>query len=76
MLEYGPENFPNENYAEPLTGMHFSPSKKLAKLVADCPDLAAKIENKEEGYTYPTISADDARLDIFMRIAEEYHKCK
>jgi hypothetical protein len=59
-----------------LSDMKFTPFKKMAKYIADCPSIATKIESKAEGYTVPMITTDEARKEIFMKIADEYQNCQ
>ncbi|MBO9684222.1 MAG: hypothetical protein J7502_16410, partial [Flavisolibacter sp.] len=50
---------------------------KMSKLVADCPLLAAKISNKEDGYFYAQVSLfTDKRVNVIMNIIEEYNNCR
>lgn len=67
---------PGETAAYTLSGMKFTPFKKMANIVADCPDLAKKITGKEEGYFCPMMTTDDYRLKVFLKVAEEYSNCK
>ncbi len=67
---------PGETAAYGLSEMKFNPAKKLAKILADCPALAEKINSKTENYFYPMITTDEFRLKIFLNLSEEYQKCK
>ena len=63
----------------PLGSNKFVPNfeEKMSKLVTDCPALAAKISNKEEGYFYAQVSLfKERRANVLMTIIEEYNECK
>lgn len=50
---------------------------KMSKLVADCPTLAAKISNKENGYFYAQVTVfKEKRAEVLWNIISEYNKCK
>lgn len=49
--------------------------KKVAKYVADCPDLSEKIANKEKGYKIGAIIPLNTLLETYKRISEEYEEC-
>jgi hypothetical protein len=59
-----------------LSDLKFTPFKKMAKYIADCPAIATKIENKEEGYTVPMMTTDEARKEVVLKIANEYQTCQ
>ncbi len=51
--------------------------EKMSKLVADCPSLATKISNKENGYFYAQVSVfREKRAEVLWNIITEYNKCK
>lgn len=56
--------------------LKFTPFKKVAKLVSDCPDLAKKIEKKSSGYKIGLISSDLMKAEMFQKISNEYAECK
>jgi len=63
----------------PLSSSKFVPNfdQKMSRLVADCPALAAKIANKEEGYFYAQISLfKEKRANVLMNIIDDYNECK
>ena len=49
--------------------------KKVAKYVADCPDLSKKILNKEKGYKISVITPLNVLLETYKKISEEYEQC-
>jgi hypothetical protein len=62
----------------PLSSAKFVPNfdEKMSKLVADCPALAAKIANKEDGYFYAQVSLfKEKRANVLMNIIDEYNNC-
>ncbi len=62
----------------PLSSSKFVPNfdEKMSKLVADCPPLATKIANKEEGYFYAQVSLfREKRANVLMNIIDEYNEC-
>lgn len=69
-------SFPDKK-SKSIKDLSFAPfHKKVSKLVADCPSLSKKIANKEDGYKVGFATSVPARLDIFIRLAEEYTNCK
>ena len=56
-----------------LTLMPFN--KKVSNLVVDCPELNAKILNKEAGYKLGMLVTPQMKFDVYMKIAEEYQNC-
>lgn len=51
--------------------------EKMSKLLADCPALARKIADKEEGYFYAQVSLNkEKRANVLMQIIDEYNACK
>lgn len=71
---------PNERSEEvwPLSGSKFVPNfhNKMSKVVADCPSLARKIANKEDGYFYSQVSfVKEKRAAVLMKIIDEYNNC-
>ena len=69
-------SIPGDNNLYELSNMKFTPFKKMAKYLADCPSVAAKINNKEEGYFVSMIATDAARKEVFLNVAKEYQNCK
>ena len=66
------------NQVWPLSGSRFVPNfdEKMSKLVADCPALAAKIANKEQGYFYAQVSLfREKRREVLMNIIDDYNDC-
>lgn len=62
----------------PLSSSKFVPNfdEKMSRLVADCPALATKIANKEEGYFYAQVSFfKEKRANVLMNIIDEYNEC-
>lgn len=60
------------------TGNKFVPAfdQKASRLVSDCEELARKIREKKEGYFYHQVSlVKEKRLDILLRIVNEYNQC-
>ena len=50
--------------------------EKMSKLVADCPSLATKSANKEDGYFYAQVSLlKEKRANVLMDIIDEYNNC-
>jgi hypothetical protein len=67
--------FPNQK-PKPINDLSLSPfNKKVSKLVADCQELSEKIANKEDGYKIGLVTPPQTKLEIYLRIAEEYSKC-
>lgn len=63
----------------PLSSSKFVPNfdEKMSKLVSDCPSLAAKIANKEQGYFYAQVSlSKEKRANVLMNIIDDYNECK
>jgi hypothetical protein len=72
---------PNENAADVwnIESNKFTPNfdEKMSRFVSDCPALARKIADREEGYFFRQISFNvDKRLDVIQRIIEEYNRCR
>jgi hypothetical protein len=62
-----------------LNGAKFVPDfhQKVSKLVSDCPTLAAKISNKENGYFYAQVSLfKEKRAGVLLNIIDEYNNCE
>jgi hypothetical protein len=60
-------------------GSRFVPhfEQKVSRIVSDCPSLAKKIAEKQNGYFYAQVSLlKEKRVDVLMRIIEEYNQCK
>lgn len=69
--------FPNAEKPRSISDLSFAPlNKKVSKLIADCPSLSEKIASKADGYKLGMISSDQQRLDMFLKIANEYQECK
>jgi len=67
---------PGDETAYALSDLKFTPFKKMAKYVESCPSLVAKITAKEKGYSYPMVTTDEARLEVFVNVARENQDCK
>ena len=50
--------------------------KKMSAMVADCPALAAKIQEKRNGYYYSFLSLRSKKINVIQRIVKEYSACK
>jgi len=48
---------------------------KVSKLIADCPDLSAKVKNKEAPYKIPTLSNEKNFFEVIMKVADAYQTC-
>ena len=73
--------FPDEtgNGVWAVNSTKFVPNfdEKMSRLVQDCPALASKIANKEQGYFYAQVSLfKEKRADVLWNIISEYNKCK
>jgi hypothetical protein len=67
-----------DNAVWPLNGSKFVPDfhQKMSKLFGDCPTLASKISNKENGYFYSQVSLiKEKRTAVLLNIIEEYNNC-
>ncbi len=51
-------------------------NKKMSEIVKDCPALATKILEKQDGYKLGMISNDLMRMTVFQKIAKEFDECK
>jgi hypothetical protein len=63
----------------PLDGSKFVPDfhQKMSKLINNCPTLASKILNKEDGYFYAQVSLfKEKRVNVLMNIIDEYNNCE
>jgi len=50
---------------------------KMSELVEDCPALAKKIRNRQNGYFVPLVSFGTyKRREVFLKIIDEYNTCK
>lgn len=50
---------------------------KMSAIVSDCPQLAEKIKEKRNGYFLAHYNfSNSKKVEVFMRIIEEYNKCK
>lgn len=67
---------PGDETAYALSDLKFTPFKKVAKYLEDCPSIVTKINNKEKGFTFPMVTTDEARLDVMLNVAREYQACK
>jgi len=67
---------PGQEAAYALSDIRFTPFKKMTKYVEDCPVIVEKINNKEKGYFIPMVTTDEARKEVFLKIAMEYQNCK
>jgi hypothetical protein len=62
-----------------LESNKFTPNfdEKMSRYVADCPTLARKIANREEGYFFRQVSlVQGKRLFVIDNIIEEYNRCR
>lgn len=62
----------------PLGGSKFVPNfdEKMSRMVSDCPSLARKIADKDDGYFYAQISLfKEKRANVLMNIIDEYNRC-
>lgn len=64
-----------------LDSRRLSPNfnEKMSVYVKDCPVLYNKVFGKMDGYWYPEISiynTNERRLEVVMRIINEYNNCK
>ena len=61
-----------------LSSSKFTPNfdEKMSLLLADCPTLAHKITEKQEGYYYRQVSFTERRADVLLNIISEYNKCR
>lgn len=67
---------PEFKVAHGLEDITFTPfAKKMSNYLKDCPELAEKIKNKEEGYKYNMFKGA-ANNAVFYRIMDEYNACK
>lgn len=74
-------SFSNENrfVSWSIRGSKFFPDfeDKMSKIVSDCPSLAEKIKQKQNGYTVKQVSVDAKKNEVIKKIIEEYNnKCK
>ena len=63
----------------PLGGNKFTPhfDKKMFDLLSDCPTLAQKIQNREEGYFYSQMGLyNEKRAEVLLNIIGEYNRCR
>lgn len=67
---------PEVGQALPVGDLKFMPSRKIAKYVTQCPDLASKLASKDKDYSVGMISSDQMRVNLFLKIAREYEACK
>ncbi len=68
--------FPSDEKIRSLNDVYFTPfNKKVSKLVEDCPALSKKILDKENDYKLGMISTPELKLELFLRIANEYQQC-
>lgn len=67
----------SDDRATQIGGVTLVPfAKSMSKNVADCPDLAKKIKEKEDGYKVSFLDLDSKNDDVYFRILEEYLACK
>ncbi|HEV7334250.1 MAG TPA: hypothetical protein VGN63_24670 [Flavisolibacter sp.] len=67
-----------ENLVYSTNGSHFVPhfEQKVSRMVRDCPALAKKIAEKQNGYFYAQISLmAEKRAEVMLRIINEYNQC-
>ena len=68
--------FPNQSKMKGIGDLAYTSSKKIAKYVKDCPELAGKLSSKQSGYAYGMIANDAMKLDVFLKVSEEYRACQ
>ena len=62
-----------------LSSNKFVPNfdEKMSRMVSDCPALAQKIADKEEGYFYRQVTMfKEKRADVLLNIISEYNNCQ
>lgn len=62
----------------PVNSSRFTPNfdEKMSQLLADCPQLASKISNKEYGYFYAQFTVfREKRPNVLLNIIDEYNEC-
>jgi hypothetical protein len=67
------------NVVWPLNSSRLVPhfNEKMSKLVADCPELAKKIEDKDSDHFYHQVSlSKERRVHVLLQIIHEYNQCK
>ena len=68
----------DSNMVYAANGSRFVPhfEEKVSKLVKDCPFLAQKIAEKQDGYFYAQVSLlKDRRAEVLLKIINEYNSC-
>lgn len=72
-------SFPGENRftAWSIRGNKVFPDfeYKMSELLQDCPALAMKIKQKQDGYFIKQLSFDGKKLQVIKRIVAEYNAC-
>lgn len=72
-------SFPGENRftAWSIRGNKVFPDfeYKMSELLQDCPALAMKIRQKQDGYFVKQLSLDGKKLQVIKRIVAEYNAC-
>lgn len=52
-------------------------NQKMSELVSDCPSLAEKIRDRQNGYFIPLVSFNTFKhKEVMMKIVNEYNSCK
>lgn len=67
------------NFVYATNGSRFVPNfdQKVSQLVRDCEPLAKKIREKKDGYFYAQVSLiKEKRVDVLLRIIDEYNNCE
>ncbi len=67
---------PGDETAYALNELKFTPFKKVAGYLSDCPAIVEKINTKEKGFSLPLVATDEIRLEVFKKVAAEYHSCQ
>ena len=69
--------FPNQKNARDIVNdLSLIPfSKKVPKLITDCPDLTEKIGKKEDLYKIPMISNEKTCYSVYRQVADNYQTC-
>ena len=71
VIVYFPDQKPKSINDLSLSPFH----RRVSRLVADCPTLSKKISEKEDGYSIGLRTSPQARVEIYLRLADEYTNC-
>lgn len=67
--------FPGEK-PKSINDLSLSPfHRRVSRLVEDCPTLSKKIAKKDDGYSIGLLTSPQARVEIYLRLADEYSNC-